>query len=121
MQCPAPKASPNAYLAESLNVMSDQLEKRIEAIIEAKNKDVTKLKKFEKTRTEFIANVSHELKTPITSIIGFVETLRNGAINDLKKRDEFLKIIHSHSQRLDNLVNDILSLSRTMATALAAS
>jgi two-component system phosphate regulon sensor histidine kinase PhoR len=74
--------------------------------------DVTELKKFEKTRSEFIANVSHELKTPITSIIGFVETLRDGAINDLKKRDEFLNIIHSHSQRLDNLVNDILSLSR---------
>jgi two-component system phosphate regulon sensor histidine kinase PhoR len=74
--------------------------------------DVTELKKFEKARSEFIANVSHELKTPITSIIGFVETLRDGAINDLKKRDEFLNIIHSHSQRLNNLVNDILSLSR---------
>ena len=74
--------------------------------------DVTELKKFEKARSEFIANVSHELKTPITSIIGFVETLRDGAINDLKKRDEFLNIIHSHSQRLDNLVNDILGLSR---------
>ncbi len=74
--------------------------------------DVTELKKFEKARSEFIANVSHELKTPITSIIGFVETLKDGAINDLKKRDEFLNIIHSHSRRLDNLVNDILSLSR---------
>jgi len=74
--------------------------------------DVTELKKFEKARSEFIANVSHELKTPVTSIIGFVETLKDGAINDLKKRDEFLNIIHSHSQRLDNLVNDILSLSR---------
>jgi len=74
--------------------------------------DVTELKKFEKARSEFIANVSHELKTPITSIIGFVETLKDGAINDLKKRDEFLNIIHSHSQRLNNLVNDILSLSR---------
>lgn len=74
--------------------------------------DVTELKNFEKTRSEFIANVSHELKTPITSIIGFVETLKDGAINDLKKRDEFLNIIHSHSQRLANLVNDILSLSR---------
>ncbi|MFQ6083910.1 MAG: two-component system histidine kinase PnpS [Candidatus Aminicenantia bacterium] len=74
--------------------------------------DITELKKLEKARSEFMANVSHELKTPITSIIGFVETLRNGAINDLKKRDEFLDIIYSHSQRLINLVNDILSLSR---------
>jgi len=74
--------------------------------------DITELKRLEKARSEFMANVSHELKTPITSIIGFVETLRNGAINDLKKRDEFLDIIYSHSQRLINLVNDILSLSR---------
>lgn len=74
--------------------------------------DISNLKKLEKARSEFIANISHELKTPITSIIGFVETLRNGAIDDLKKRDEFLNIIYSHSQRLNNLLNDILSLSR---------
>lgn len=74
--------------------------------------DITNLKKLEKARSEFIANVSHELKTPITSIIGFVETLKNGAVDDLKKRDEFLNIIYSHSQRLNNLLNDILSLSR---------
>jgi len=74
--------------------------------------DITNLKKLEKARSEFIANVSHELKTPITSIIGFVETLRNGAEDDIKKRDEFLNIIHSQSQRLIDLLNDILSLSR---------
>jgi len=74
--------------------------------------DITNLKKLEKARSEFIANVSHELKTPITSIIGFVETLRNGAEDDIKKRDEFLNIIQSQSQRLINLLNDILSLSR---------
>lgn len=74
--------------------------------------DITNLKKLEKARSEFIANVSHELKTPITSIIGFVETLRDGAVDDLKKRDEFLNIIHSQSQRLIDLLNDILSLSR---------
>ena len=74
--------------------------------------DISNLKKLEKARSEFIANISHELKTPITSIIGFVETLRNGAVDDLKKRDEFLNIIYSHSQRLNNLLNDILSLSR---------
>jgi len=74
--------------------------------------DITNLKKLEKARSEFVANVSHELKTPITSIIGFVETLRNGAVDDLKKRDEFLNIIQTQSQRLVNLLNDILSLSR---------
>lgn len=74
--------------------------------------DITNLKKLEKARSEFISNVSHELKTPITSILGFVETLKNGAVDDLEKRDEFLSIILSQSQRLVNLLNDILSLSR---------
>jgi len=74
--------------------------------------DITNLKKLEKARSEFFANVSHELKTPITSIIASVETLRNGANDDIKKRDDFLNIIYSHSQRLNNLLNDILSLSR---------
>ncbi len=74
--------------------------------------DITDLKKLEKVRSEFLANVSHELITPITSIVGSVETLKDGAINDPKKRDDFLNIIDSHSQRLANLVNDILSLNQ---------
>lgn len=74
--------------------------------------DITNLKKLEKVRSEFLANVSHELITPITSIVGSVETLKDGAIDDPKKRDDFLDIIDSHSQRLANLVNDILSLTQ---------
>ena len=77
--------------------------------------DITNLKKLEKVRSEFLANVSHELITPITSIIGSVETLKDGAINIPNKRDDFLDIIDSHSKRLANLVNDILSLTQIEA------
>ncbi|MCK4431971.1 MAG: PAS domain-containing protein [Candidatus Aminicenantes bacterium] len=77
--------------------------------------DITDLKKLEKARSEFLANVSHELITPITSIVGSVETLKDGAINIPNKRDDFLDIIYSHSQRLANLVNDILSLTQIEA------
>ena len=73
--------------------------------------DVTESKKLEKMRTEFVANVSHELKTPLTSIKGFVETLMAGAYQDTKSAKRFLEIIQRHAGRLENLVNDLLSLS----------
>ncbi len=73
--------------------------------------DVTELKKFERLRSEFVANVSHELKTPLTSIRGFVETLHNGAIDDKVQGRRFLEIIFKQTQRLENLVNDLLVLS----------
>jgi len=58
-----------------------------------------------------VANVSHELKTPLTSIKGFVETLLGGALDDKENNRNFLKIIQDHAERLDSLVNDLLSLS----------
>ena len=73
--------------------------------------DISELKKLEKVRSEFVANVSHELKTPLTSIKGFVETLQNGALGDPKTRNRFLDIIQTHTVKLENLVNDLLSLS----------
>ena len=73
--------------------------------------DITEIKNLAKMRSEFVANVSHELKTPLTSIKGFVETLREGAIEDKKNARRFLDIIQLHAQRLENLVEDILSLS----------
>ncbi len=73
--------------------------------------DVTELKKYERLRTEFVANVSHELKTPLTSIKGFVETLQSGAIEDKENASRFLEIIAKQTQRLENLVNDLLILS----------
>lgn len=74
--------------------------------------DLTKLKELERTRAEFVANVSHELKTPLTSIIGFVETLKEGAIEDPENRLKFLGIIDEHSQKLRALIEDLLSLSK---------
>ncbi len=73
--------------------------------------DITEMKKLARLRSEFVANVSHELKTPLTSIKGFVETLKDGALKDKEKAQKFLDIIQRHTHRLENLVNDILSLS----------
>ncbi len=73
--------------------------------------DITSIRKLERMRSDFIANVSHELKTPITSIRGFIETIRAGSIQDPKQLDRFLHIIDQESERLYSLVQDILSLS----------
>ncbi len=73
--------------------------------------DITEIRRLETMRRDFVANVSHELKTPLTSIKGFVETLLEGALEDKENNRNFLKIIQEHAQRLENLVNDLLSLS----------
>jgi len=73
--------------------------------------DITNIKKLEQIRTEFVSNVTHELKTPLTSIRGFVETLKNGAIDDQKVANIFLDIIDIEAERLNMLINDILQLS----------
>lgn len=74
--------------------------------------DITELRRLEQVRTDFAANVSHELKTPLTSIKGFVETLQNGAIENPETAQKFLKIIMLEADRLTRLINDILSISR---------
>ncbi|MBT3234311.1 MAG: PAS domain-containing protein, partial [Calditrichaeota bacterium] len=74
--------------------------------------DITRLRKLEKIRKEFAANVSHELRTPITSIKGFAETLRDGALEDKESTERFLDIIIKHSDRLTAIIEDLLSLSR---------
>ncbi|MFH1478927.1 MAG: ATP-binding protein [Candidatus Omnitrophota bacterium] len=73
--------------------------------------DVTEIRKLETIRSDFVANVSHELKTPLTSIKGFIETLLEGALDDKENNRYFLKIIQDHAERLNSLVNDLLSLS----------
>ena len=73
--------------------------------------DITNLKKLEQIRTDFVSNVTHELKTPLTSIRGFVETLRSGAMNDTAVAEKFLEIIDIEAERLYMLINDILQLS----------
>ncbi|MCC0648141.1 HAMP domain-containing sensor histidine kinase [Clostridioides sp. ZZV15-6598] len=73
--------------------------------------DITKKVKLENMRSDFVANVSHELKTPLTSISGFVETLKSNENIDVNTRNRFLEIIESESDRLKRLIDDILLLS----------
>ena len=87
-------------LAKSLNKMADELQSQIDS-----------LKNMDRVRTDFVANVSHELKTPLTSIKGFVETLEDGAIDDKDNAERFLSIIKKYTERLGNIINDLLSLS----------
>jgi two-component system phosphate regulon sensor histidine kinase PhoR len=74
--------------------------------------DITGLRYLDTLKREFVANVSHELKTPITAIKGFVETLRDGAISQPQNAKRFLDIVYKHSERLNAIVEDLLSLSR---------
>ena len=74
--------------------------------------DITELKKLELMRKDFVANVSHDLKTPITSIKGFAETLLDGGIDDKETAREFLTIIHQEGNRMQELIEDLLVLSR---------
>ncbi|MCG3175147.1 MAG: Alkaline phosphatase synthesis sensor protein PhoR [Candidatus Omnitrophica bacterium] len=79
--------------------------------------DVTKIKEYERLRSEFVANVSHELKTPLTSILGFVETLKEGAVEDHENRGRFLQIIEDHARSLHEMIEDLLQLSRMESSA----
>lgn len=74
--------------------------------------DITELRALENVRRDFVANVSHELKTPITSIKGFVETLLDGAIHDKADALRFLGIVSNQADRLNAIIEDLLSLSR---------
>ena len=74
--------------------------------------DVTRLNRLENLRRDFVANVSHELRTPITSIKGFIETLREGAINEPENASRFLEIAARQADRLNAIIEDLLALSR---------
>jgi two-component system phosphate regulon sensor histidine kinase PhoR len=93
-------------LASAINNLSIDFQGKLEEIY-----------KLENMRREFVANVSHELKTPITSIKGFVETLIDGAINDKDEAENFLKIVLRQADRLDSIINDLLSISRLESDA----
>ena len=80
--------------------------------------DITELRKLERVRRDFVANVSHEFKTPLTAIQGFAETLLAGAIDDPQNRIRFLEIILEHSRRLARLTDDLLKLSKMDADRL---
>src|SRR5207253_5638880 len=74
--------------------------------------DVTEAARYQGLRKEFVANVSHELRTPLTMIKGFIETLRDGAIDDRPVAMQYLETVQRHSDQLTNLVSDLLDLSR---------
>ncbi len=74
--------------------------------------DITNLKHLDNLKRDLVANVSHELKTPITTIKGFIELLREGEIDDPKNAHKFLEIISRHTERLNAIVEDLLTLSR---------
>ncbi len=73
--------------------------------------DITQIEHLETVRQEFLSNISHELRTPLTSILAFVETLQNGAIDDAENNRRFLDIIQKNASRMHYLINDILELS----------
>jgi len=77
--------------------------------------DMTELRRLENLRREFVANVSHELKTPLASIRAYAETLQLGAVHDAENRDYFLKQITDQSDRLHDLIMDMLQLARVEA------
>jgi len=74
--------------------------------------DITQLKKLEQIRKDFVANISHEIKTPITAIKGFAETLLEGALHDTEHAEKFLTIIKANSERINSLVDDLMTISR---------
>jgi two-component system phosphate regulon sensor histidine kinase PhoR len=74
--------------------------------------DVTQLRRLENMRRDFVANVSHEIKTPLTAIKGFVETLQQGNVEKTQEKERFLGIIQKHVDRLNAIIEDLLALSR---------
>jgi two-component system phosphate regulon sensor histidine kinase PhoR len=74
--------------------------------------DITQIKKLEQVRKDFVANISHELKTPITAIQGFAETLLEGALDDREHAVKFLETIRSNSKRINSLVDDLMTISK---------
>ena len=74
--------------------------------------DVTRLRQLENMRRDFAANVSHEIKTPLTAIKGFVETLQQGSVDNPEDAQRFLGIIEKHVNRLNYIINDLMSLSK---------
>jgi two-component system phosphate regulon sensor histidine kinase PhoR len=98
------------YLHVQGNLLRDE-GSRIAGVIVVLH-DVTRIRTLEAVRRDFVANVSHELKTPITSIKGFAETLQDGALDNKKEARRFLAIIARQADRLIAIIDDLLSLSR---------
>ncbi|MGD0383163.1 MAG: ATP-binding protein [Thermoguttaceae bacterium] len=98
------------YLHAHGTILRDSRDKEAGALVVLH--EVTRLKKLEKVRRDFVANVSHELRTPVTSIKGFVETLLDGAMNNPDELQRFLQIVATQTDRLNAIIEDLLTLSR---------
>jgi len=98
------------FLQTNIVPLNDQMN-RIPGILVVLN-DVTKLRRLENVRRDFVANVSHELRTPITSIRGYVETLLDGALENREDAVRFLKTVMRQAERLNEIIEDLLVLSR---------
>jgi two-component system phosphate regulon sensor histidine kinase PhoR len=85
---------------------------RADAVVVISFEDQTALQDVGQLRRDFVANVSHELRTPLTALLGFIETLRGAAKDDLAARERFLGIMEREAGRMARLVDDLLSLSR---------
>jgi len=96
-------------LKRSLIIKATKIEDDLFAILLL---DMTLQRNLEKVRRDFVANVSHELRSPLTSLVGFIETLLSGSVNDDKDRNKFLKIMDEEAKRMNRLIDDILSLSK---------
>lgn len=102
--------SPDRYIQAHGTTLQDARGNKTGALLALH--DVTRLKALENVRRDFVANASHELKTPLTTIKGFLETLKDGALDDPKSAQRFLDIIIRNTDRLTSMTEDILSLSR---------
>lgn len=95
----------------SLNKDLRELQEEITLMYRKVQGDIENLKKLEKARSEFLGNVSHELKTPLFAIQGYIETLLNGALFDEKVNKHFLEKAHQHGNNLATLLNDLVEIS----------
>ena len=87
------------------------IQDEVRSMYEKIQSDMNYQKKLEKVRTEFLGNVSHELRTPIFTIQGYIETLLNGAINDINVNKQFLEKAKKHTDILNTLLNDLIDIS----------
>ncbi len=74
--------------------------------------DITRLKRLERIKIDFVANVTHEIRTPLTAILGYLETIRDGALANTEETRKFIDIILQHAERLNRLVEDLLTISK---------
>ncbi|MGB9404812.1 MAG: ATP-binding protein [Candidatus Acidiferrales bacterium] len=110
----APQGSPQTAAPAAGSAASPELRHGAVVVLH----DITELRRLERVRQDFVANVSHEFKTPLTAIQGFAETLLGGALEDEKNNRRFLEIIRDHAMRLSRLTDDLLKLARIEAGKL---